>query len=69
LLWGIFIQKNTQYVDYGGKPIDVIYGDAGGFEIADKEKVYAGIAMLEKSRAIPVCIAHPDALSALADRA
>jgi 20S proteasome alpha/beta subunit len=46
-LGAYLIKKATEYVDGCGEPIDVIHGDRGGFQIVEKDKVSAGIQMLE----------------------
>lgn len=47
-LGAYLIKKATQYVDYCGEPIDVIHGDAYGFQVIEKDTVKAGIEKIEE---------------------
>lgn len=47
-LGAYLIKKATQYVDYCGEPIDVIWGCHAGFEAAEKGKIETGIQMIEE---------------------
>jgi hypothetical protein len=46
-LGAYLIKQATKYIDYCGEPIDVIHGDAGGFQVIDRAKITAGVQMLE----------------------
>jgi hypothetical protein len=46
-LGAYLIKKATQYVDGCGEPIDMIHGDAGGFDIVKREKIAAAIQTIE----------------------
>lgn len=41
------IKKATQYVDGCGEPIDVLHGNGCDFRVVDKDKVSAGIDLIE----------------------